>query len=384
LGIDIVGFIRFLREGDVLAALERIKKDNPFPEICGRICPAPCEQACVFYAEGAPIAIRELERFAADAGPLKSEKQATTSAGSKKVAIIGCGPAGMCAAYYLVRANFSVTVFEAAAQTGGVLRYLIPEFRLPQKVLDEQISRLKALGVEIRTNEILGRTISIDEIFMKGFSAVLLATGAALPRFSSLPGSDLSHVYYDVEFLSGWQHINKHDVLHRAAKEKGVPARTVVLGHGPAAFDAARMSLRLGSQVDLVFAGLEEQLGVSDEVIKESAQEGLSVHCLQAVEIVGDDHGFVRGVKCLKLDMVEGEHGLKLQASDEAPAILEAQCVIIANGYRAGDSLKIDPRTGMTSKERIFACGSVVKSGSVAEVMAGAKVAAQKIIQYLA
>jgi len=375
LGIDIIGFIRFLRDGDPLSALERIKKDNPFPEICGRICPAPCERSCVFNAEGSSIAIRELERFAADAGALRPEKLIPFAAGAKKVAIIGCGAAGMSAAYYMARANLSVTVFEAAHEPGGVLRYVIPEFRLPQKILDEQIARLRALGVQIRTNEILGRTFSIDELLMQGFSAILQATGAGLPCFSDLPGSDLSHVYYDVEFLSRLQDINKDDALAREVKHKGAPARTVVLGQGPAAFDAARLSVRLGSQVDLVFAGLEEQLGVSEEILKESAEEGVSVHCLQAVEILGDDNGFVRGVKCFKLDMVEGQQGLELQVLSQEPVIVEAQCVIISNGHRC------EPLA--TNREKVFACGSVVKAGSVAEVIASGKAAAQKIIAYL-
>ena len=181
LGIDIPGFIRLLREGDTVLALERIKKENPFPAICGRICPAPCEEACVFHADGQPIAIRALERFAADFGASKPEKPASAPRG-KKVAIIGSGPAGMSAAYYLAKTNFSVTIFEAAHEPGGLLRYAIPEFRLPQKVLDEQFSQLKSLGVEIQTDVVFGRTLMIDELFMRGFSAVLLATGASLPR----------------------------------------------------------------------------------------------------------------------------------------------------------------------------------------------------------
>ena len=190
LGIDIPGFIRLLREGDTGLALERVKKENPFPAICGRICPAPCEQACVFEAEGQSISIRALERFVSDHGQSKPEK-AGLSAPGKKVAIIGSGPAGMSASYYLAKLNFSVTVFEAAHEPGGLLRYAIPEFRLPQKVLDEQFALLKSLGVEIQTDTVFGRTMMIDELLMRGFSAVLLATGASLPVFSQLPGSSL-------------------------------------------------------------------------------------------------------------------------------------------------------------------------------------------------
>jgi glutamate synthase (NADPH) small chain len=385
LGVDIPGFIRFLREGDNLSACERIRKDNPFPEICGRICPAPCERVCIFHADGVPIAIRDLERFAADGALSKSEKQTLPLPGTSKVAVIGCGPAGLSAAYYLARANFSVTVFEAAHEPGGILRYAVPEFRLPQKVLEASVARLKSLGVEIPTDVIFGRTLMLDEIFMQGFAAVLLATGASLPVFSDLPGSHLGHVYYDMEFLSGLQNINKEDVLQRAIREKrGFPVNTVILGGGYAAFDAARLSLRLGSQVDLVFAGLEEQLGVDEEIIQESLQEGLHIHCMQALEILGDDKGFVRGVRCHKLNMVETPKGLKLQVLDEAPVVLEAQCVIIANGHTSGDFLKkYLPKTGQSNMAKVFACGSALKAGSVADAMASGKLAAQKIIEYL-
>jgi glutamate synthase (NADPH/NADH) small chain len=406
LGIDIPGFIRLLREGDTAAALERIKKENPFPAICGRICPAPCEEACVFHADGNPIAIRVLERFAADFGQSKSEK-ATSSPRGKKVAIIGSGPAGMSAAYYLAKMNLGVTIFEAAHEPGGLLRYAVPEFRLPQKVLDEQFSQLKSMGVEIQTDVVFGRTMMIDELFMSGFSAVLLATGASLPRFNDLPGSELTGVYYDVEFLSRLQAVNKEDVLAAARQQKIPAAKTVIVGSGPAAFDAARLSLRLGSEVQVVFEGFEEQAGVGYDILNESREEGIELHPLKALELMGDDNGFVSGVKCRKLDIVEGKGGFKLEPSLEEPIVLEAQTVIIANGLRPNDFIKqclpqlkwdedgslwADSQGGMTSMERVFACGSAVTTvpaqsgagGSVVETISSGKAAAQKIIQYLA
>jgi glutamate synthase (NADPH/NADH) small chain len=383
LGIDIPGFIRLLREGDTGLALERIKKENPFPAICGRICPAPCEQACVFHADGDPIAIRALERFAADFGHLKSGKSHLTPRG-KKVAIIGSGPAGMGAAYFLAKMNFSVTIFDAAHEPGGLLRYAIPELRLPQKVLDEQFSQLKWAGVEIQTDAVFGRTLMIDELFMGGFSAVLLATGASLPLFSDLPGSSLSGVYYDMEFLYQLQTTGKENIL-QASRQQGIPAaKTIIVGGGATAFDVARLSLRLGSEVRMVFEDFEQA-----SILKESKEEGVKLLDSQVLEIVGDDNGFVRGLKCRK--------------GDEEPTVLEAQTVIIANGRQSNDFLKqclpqlkwdedgslwIDAKTGMTSMEKVFAClprrqadGSAV--GSVVDSIAGGKAAAQKIIQYL-
>jgi len=398
LGIDIPGFIRLLREGDSVAALERIKKENPFPAICGRICPAPCEDACVFNADGHPIAIRSLERFASDFGHSKMEKKAM-SPQSKKVAIIGSGPAGMSAAYYLAKCNISVTIFEAAHEPGGLLRYAIPEFRLPQKVLDEQFSQLKLWGVEIQTDVVFGRTMMMDEIFMRGFSAVLLATGASLPLFSDLPGSSLGGVYYAMEFLYRLHATSKQEALAVARRQKMVAAKTVVVGCGQAAFDAARLSLRLGSEVQIIFDGFEEQAGVSQDMLNETRQEGIEIHSMRPLELVGDEHGFVKGVKCRKLEIVENEEGLKLEISSEEPIVLEAQTIILANGQRPNDLLKqslphlkwdedgslwADAQRGMTSMQKVFGCGSAVTAGgSVVEAIAGGKTAAEKIIEYL-
>ena len=401
LGIDIPGFIRLLREGDTGLALERIKKENPFSAICGRICPAPCEQACVFHADGDPIAIRGLERFAADFGHSKSGKPHLTPRSSnrtlagargKKVAIIGSGPAGMGAAYFLAKMNFSVTIFDAAHEPGGLLRYAVPELRLPQKVLDEQFSQLKWVGAEIQTDAVFGRTLMIDELFMGGFSAVLLATGASLPLFSDLPGGSLAGVYYDMEFLYRLQTTGKENVLQASRQQRIPGAKMVIVGGGAAAFDAARLSLRLGSEVRMVFEDFEVLMPdtrrssqQASSILKESKEEGIKLLDSQVLEIVGDDNGFVRGVKCRK--------------GDEEPTVLEAQTVIIANGRQSNDFLKqclpqlkwdedgslwIDAKTGMTSMEKVFACGRVVTAvGSVADSIAGGKAAAQKISQYL-
>ena len=399
LGIDIPGFIRLLREGDAVLALERIKQANPFPSICGRICPAPCEDACIFNAEGQAISIRELERFAADFGGGKLEKPGTTASRGKKVAIIGSGPAGMSAAYYLARANFSVTIFEAAHEPGGLLRYAIPEFRLPQKVLDAQFAMLKTWGVEVQTDVVLGRTMMIDELFMRGYAALLLSVGASLPVFSDLPGTSLGRVYYAMEFLYRLQAVNKDGVINQARQQGITTPKTVVIGRGPAAFDAARLSVRLGSQTQIVFDGFEEEALVGQDILKESKEEGIEMLSMRPLEIVGDDQGNVQGVKCLKLDVLEEKNGLKLEASKEEPVVLEAQTLIIANGQKPNNFIKqalpllkwvddgslwVDAQTGMTSMEKIFATGSVATAGgSVVGAIAGGKLAAEKISKYL-
>jgi len=375
LGIDIPGFIRLLREGDIALSLERIKKENPFPAICGRICPAPCETACVFEADGNPISIRNLERFAADFGA-KADKPIAAPKG-KKVAIIGSGPAGMTAAYYLAKMNFSVTLFEAAHEPGGMLRYGVPEFRLPQKILDEQFVQLKALGIEIQTDAVFGRTLLIDELLMRGFVGILLATGASLPYFSELPGSSLTGVYYDTEFLNRVQALTKDDALDAARQQMIATPKTVVIGRGYAAFDAARLTLRLGSATQIVFDGFEEEAGVGEDILMEAKEEGLEVHSMKVQEIIGDANGYVSGVRCQKLDIVEAKEGLTLEASTEEPVILEAQTVIIANGHRSHEIFK-------QSSPPVFACGDMVTgAGSVVDAIASGKNVAQKIIQYL-
>ncbi len=398
MGVDIPGFIRYLREGDATQALERIRKDNPFPAVCGRICPAPCEEACVFHADGVPIAIKNLERFAADAGQWKLEKRVPAQP-RQKIAVIGSGPAGMAAAYYLAKAQMGVTVFEAAHAPGGLLRFAVPEFRLPQKVLDDQFALLAHMGVEVKTDVVFGRTMMIDELFMQGYAAVLLAVGASLPRFSELPGADLAGVYYDVEFLNRMQSVHKEDAL-KAAKQQGITgAKTVVVGRGRSAFDAARLSARLGSQVRLVFDGLEEQAGVHPGILKETRDEGIEILTLRVLEMVGDDAGCVTGVKCRALDLIEQAGGLKLEPSAQDPVVLEAETVIMANGCRPNGFLKqylpqlkcdedgllsVDRETGMTSMDKVFACGSAAAAGnSVVEAFADGKAAAQKIIRTL-
>jgi glutamate synthase (NADPH/NADH) small chain len=266
-------------------------------------------------------------------------------------------------------------------------------------VLDEQFFLLRSLGVEIQTDVVFGRTMMIDELFMRGYSALLLAVGAGLPVFSDLAGSSLGGVYYDTEFLYRLQIMNKEDALIVARRQGIATLKTVVVGRGPAAFDAARLGLRLGSEVKVVFEGPKQQLGVGDDILEQSREEGIELVQAQVLEIVGDDAGFVKGVKC--------------REPDGQTVVLEAQTVIIANGHRPNNFLKqvlpqlkwdkdgslwADAQTGMTSMEKVFCAGSVVTAGpveggagsveggagsSVVEAIAGGKAAAQKITQYL-
>ena len=195
IGIDIPGFIRHLREGNVSEAYDRIREANPLPSVCGRICSAPCEAACILTEENAPIGIRALERYAADFGRSRSASKTAGQRG-KKIAVIGSGPAGLAAAWELARQGFAVTIFESLDRAGGVLRYGIPDFRIPRKVIDGEINEILALGVELRTNAFIGQTMTLAELLEEGYSAVLVATGAGVPKFMELAGANLGGVYY--------------------------------------------------------------------------------------------------------------------------------------------------------------------------------------------
>ncbi|MBI4309847.1 MAG: FAD-dependent oxidoreductase [Candidatus Omnitrophica bacterium] len=400
LGIDIPGFIRLLREDDTAAALERIRRENPFPAICGRICPAPCEPACIFYEDGTPIAIRDLERYAADfgRGKLQKEKNAPADKG-KKVAIIGAGPSGMAAAWYLARAGYGVTLFEAMHEPGGLLRYGVPEFRLPQKILDEYTMELKGMGVRIETNILAGGTEPVLDILGRGYAAMLLTVGAGVPDLTDFPGHNLGGVYYAEEFLMRAQSGAKAKVLE-TGRDLMLGAQTAVLGFGPSALDAARLAVRLGQQVDLIFGGPEEELGVHADDLKAAVEEGVKVHApVKPLGIEPDARGFAGAVACRRLEMVEQDGKLSLQPVADGEILIEAQTVILSHGrrpnpflrrglpqlqYNDNGTLWVDAQTGLTNLENIFAAGNAVTgAGPVVDAIAGGKAAAKKIMEFL-
>ena len=399
LGVDIPGFIRLLRESDAVAALERIKNDNPFPAICGRVCSAPCEAACVFMDEGSPIAIRALERYASDMGRKPASKGKTNiEFNSKKIAIVGSGPSAMMAAHVLLKEKFKVVLFEAASEPGGVLRFGIPEFRLPKEILNEQFDQLQSLGLEIHTNVLVGGTKPLQEL-INTFDAILLAVGATIPNFSNIEGENLGGVYYAEEFLLRLQQISKEDVFASAGNLlKG--RQMVVLGKGYPALDAARMGLRLGQKVDLVFQGLEEEMGIPHEDLKDAMDEGLKIYApFEALKIEGDSKGFVQGLKTRRLEIAEDQGALSLIPAQGDAEVLQAQTVVLANGQKSNSflakvtsqlkvkdngSLWVEPKGFSTSLPKVFAVGSVLdESISVVDAFAQGKAAAKKILEYL-
>lgn len=399
MGIDIPGFIRHIRESEPLKALAKIKEDNMFASICGRLCPAPCERACVFYEDGAPIAIRALERFAADFGQIKLLKMEANFSRGKKIAVIGAGPAGLTAAGVLSQKGFGVTVFEALNEIGGVLRYGIPEFRLPKKILDSEISRLKSLGIEFRVNFLIGQSADLKDLFSMGFAAVFIGVGAGAVRFLDIPGTNLGGVLYADEFLMRLNLMKTGDPKNTAAFNIG--QKVVVIGRGYAALDAARAALRLGREVTVVFGHSEDELGIRIEEKEYTKEEGVKLEPLTVPLEILENNDFVCGVRCKRMDFGDPENTgqWKLIEVPESEFMIEADTVILAAEHRPQSAfmkktteLRLNPdgsvwvneTDAMTSIAGIFAGGDIVQGpDSILRAMAAGKNAAESIERYL-
>ena len=304
----------------------------------------------------------------------------------------------MAAASVLLKEGFAVVMFEAANEPGGLLRCGVVEFPLPQKILEAQFEELKSQGLELHTNMFIGRMKSLQEL-IGTFDAVLLAVGAALPDFSLIEGENLTGVYYAEEFLMRLQTLSKENVSVMAPSLLRGSA-TLVVGGGFAALDAARMAIRLGQQVHLVFAGLEEEMGILSDDLKEALEEGLNIQApCEPLKIVADTQGFVAGLQYRRLDIMETKDGLTLEPVQDSETILEAQTVILANGQKANhflaqttSSLKINPngtfwiddKTAMTSVGKVFAAASAAAGPmTVVEALAGGKGVAKQSMGYL-
>ena len=402
LGINIPRFIRSLREGNVDSAYAKIKEENCLAAICGRICSAPCEAACILNEEGAPpIGIRALERYAADFGRLKAAKRDQAFLGGKKIAIVGSGPTGLTAAAQLVQRGYQVTVFESFDKPGGVLRYGIPEFRVPKKTLDNEINEIRVAGVKIEVNFLIGHTASLEELIRQDFDAVLLATGAGIPKFMDLPGANLGGVYYGEEFL---MRVNraKSTFFSRKLDKLPVGQRIAVIGSGNTALDCARIGIRLGREVTLIFRGTEEDMRVKREERAYAKEEGVRFEpMVKPVEILADPGHFVGGLKCVRMDYADanGSGEWKITQVPDSEFVIDVDTVVIATGHspnsliaknvshlkvNSDGTLKVNEKTGITSLPGVFAAGNVrTNAGPVVEAIASGKKAAEEIDDYL-
>ncbi len=310
--IDIPGFIDKVKEGDIEAAYQVISEASALPAVCGRVCPqeSQCEGKCIRGIKGDPISIGKLDRFVADWAREKGIKPAgAAEKNGKKVAVIGSGPAGLTCAGDLAKMGYDVTIFEALHEPGGVLVYGIPEFRLPKKaVVSEEIENVKSLGVQIETNVVVGKSVTIDELIQEeGFQAVFIGSGAGLPKFMGIPGENSNGVFSANEYLT------RSNLMKAFDENSNTPImrsrKVAVVGGGNVAMDAARTALRLGAEVHIVYRRSEEELPARVEEVHHAKEEGIIFDLLtNPTEILADDKGWVTGMKCIR--MPQGAGGL--------------------------------------------------------------------------
>ena len=404
--VDIPAFIRQLAEGDDRAAYDIIRRSNSLPAVCGRVCPqeTQCERLCVRGRKAEPVGIGRLERYAADRALASPADAAVPSvpASARRVAVIGSGPAGLTCAGELAQRGYGVTVFEAFHKPGGVLVYGIPEFRLPKAIVAGEIDSLRALGVEIRANTVVGRSYTLEELFEEGFGAVFIGTGAGLPQFMDIPGESLVGVCSANELLT---RINLMKA-YQAGADTPVPdlRRTAVVGGGNVAMDAARCALRMGAEeVSIIYRRGAEEMPARAEEIHHAREEGIRFRLLcSPVEILGDEQGRVRGVTCVEMELgAPDESGRRRPVQKEGSEFfLEATCVVMAIGTspnpllrqttpgletdRRGRIIVRDEATGKTSMPGVYAGGDAVTGAATVILAMGAgRAAAQGIDAYL-
>ncbi len=403
-GIDIPAFIKQVAEGDFEGAYEIIAQSSSLPAVCGRVCPQEnqCEKHCVRGIKGEAVAIGRLERFVAD----YHNKNATEApkkpiSNGHRVAVIGSGPSGLTCAGDLAKQGYEVTVFEALHLAGGVLVYGIPEFRLPKTIVQKEIDTLKALGVKIETNAVIGKSLSVDELLEDGFEAVFIGSGAGLPKFMGIPGENYKGVYSANEFLT---RVN----LMKAYKEDSATPimkanRVAVVGGGNVAMDAARCAKRLGAEeVYIVYRRSEEELPARAEEVEHAKEEGIIFKLLtNPVEITADEYHFVSGMNCVEMELGEPDASGRRRPVEKADSLftIDVDCVIMSIGTSPNPLIKsttqgletqkwggiiVDEATGKTSREGVYAGGDAVTGAATVILAMGAgKTAAKAIDEYI-
>ncbi len=410
--IDIPGFIDLIKKGDYEGAYQHISKSSSLPAVCGRVCPQEnqCEKVCTLGVKFEPVAIGRLERFAADYH-IQNSTQAPNAAESngKKVAVVGSGPSGLTCAGDLAKKGYSVTVFEALHTAGGVLVYGIPEFRLPKSIVQQEVETLKKLGVKVETNVIIGKTLTIDELFEDGYQAVFIGSGAGLPNFMGIPGEALKGVYSANEFLTRSNLMKAYNDSPVTPIMKG--GRVAVVGGGNVAMDAARTALRLGAEkVYIVYRRSMEELPARREEVEHAIEEGIDFQLLcNPVEIIGysdnenpknEKNGFVTGIKCIRMKLGEPDaKGRKRPvAIENSEFILDVDTVVMSIGTSPNPLIKntteglqvnekggiIVNENGLTSRCGVYAGGDAVTgAATVISAMGAGKIAANAIDEYL-
>lgn len=403
-GIHIPDFIAKVAEGDFEAAYQIITQQSSLPAVCGRVCPqeTQCEQKCVRGIKGEPVGIGRLERFVADwHNKNVCEAPRKPAPNGHKVAVIGSGPSGLTCAGDLAKKGYAVTVFEALHTAGGVLVYGIPEFRLPKDIVQKEIDGLKALGVDVQTNMVIGRVLSIDELLEQGYEAVFIGSGAGLPRFMNIPGENLKGVYSANEFLTRVNLMKAYQPGSDTPIEHA--KRVAVVGGGNVAMDAARCAKRLGAEeVFIVYRRSEKELPARAEEVEHAKEEGIVFHLLNnPTQILGDENGNVKGMECIRMELGEPDASGRRRPV-EVPGsefTLGVDCVIMAIGTSPNPLIKsttegletqkwggiiVNEETGLTSREGVYAGGDAVTGAATVILAMGAgKTAATAIDQYI-
>lgn len=404
--LQIPQFIQQIAEGNIGAAAQIIAQDSSLPAVCGRVCPqeTQCEGSCILGVKSEPVAIGKLERFVADSvreHPELAAQVEMVEPNGKKVAVIGSGPAGLACASDLAKKGYGVTIYEALHKAGGVLEYGIPEFRLPKDtVLKKEIDDVRKMGVDIQTNVIVGRTITIDQLLGElGYDAVFVGTGAGLPKFMGIPGENLCGVFSANEFLT------RNNLMKAWRSDYLTPIhaghKVCVVGGGNVAMDAARTALRLGAEVHIVYRRTEAELPARKEEVHHAIEEGIIFDMLtNPVEVLSDDKGWVKALKCVKMELGEpDESGRRSPVAVPGSEFeIETDTVIMALGTSSNPLIAsttkgleqnkrgclIADDKGATTRQGVFAGGDAVTGAATVILAMGAgRSAAAAIDEYL-
>jgi len=407
-GVQIKDFIGLAKKGDWVGAYDKIKETNSLPAICGRVCPQEeqCEKVCLLGKRGQPEAIGRLERFVADMAMkrgVKVQKPDDSAPGrGHKVAVVGSGPSGLTAAGDLAKLGYGVTVYEALHAPGGVLIYGIPEFRLPKAIVAEEVNLLKDLGVRFETDVIIGKTVTVDELFDMGYEAVFLGTGAGLPKFMGIPGENLNGIYSANEYLTRTNLMKAYrfpefDTPLKSGK------RVAVVGAGNVAMDSVRSALRHGAEeAFVVYRRTEKEMTARAEEFEHAIEEGVKFHFLtNPVRFLGDENGWVKGMEVQKMELGEPDASGRPRPVPVPGSnyVIDCDTVVIALGTspnplvssttpglktKEWGGLIVEEETGKTTKEGVYAGGDAVTgSATVILAMGAGKKAAKAIHEYI-
>lgn len=403
--VNIPDFIKLVVEGKFEEAYKKVRETNSLPAICGRVCPqeTQCEQKCIRAKKGESVAIGRLERYVADWYMANRKPEiARAERLNKKVAVIGSGPAGLTCAGDLAKMGYDVTVFEAFHVPGGVLMYGIPEFRLPKALVQKEIEMLKQLGVEIKTNMVIGKALLLDELMDEGYEAIFIGTGAGLPSFMGIPGENLNGVYSANEFLTRINLMKAYRFPDCDTPIK-VGKSVAVIGGGNVAMDAARSAKRLGAEnVYIVYRRSEAEMPARLEELHHAKEEGIIFEFLtNPVRILSTEDGWVKGMECVEMELGEPDSSgrRRPQPKQGSEHTLDVDTVVIAIGQSPNPLIKstspeldthkwggivVEQETGATSKQGVYAGGDAVTGAATVILAMGAgKKAAKAIDTYI-